>query len=71
MIFHDRSLEVLCIITNEEKGIIFPVVTDDHEKEEIIIHTLDKHAYLYLKKFILISATIEIDVFEFELLRLF
>ena len=31
--FQDRPLEVLCNITNEEKGIIFLVVTEDHEKE--------------------------------------
>ena len=69
--FQDRPLEVLCIITNEEKGIIFLLITEDHEKEELIILTLDKHAYLYLKEHILISKTIELDIFEFELLHLF
>ena len=68
--FQDLPLEVLCIIANEEKGIIFLVVTEDHE-EELIILTLDKHAYLYLKEYILISNLIELDIFEFELLHLF
>ena len=34
LFFQNRSLETLCIITNEEKGVIFLVVTEDHEKEE-------------------------------------
>ena len=71
LIFQNRSLETLCIITNEEKGVIFLVVTEDHEKGELIILTLDKHAFLYLKKYILIATTVELDIFEFELLHLF
>ena len=71
LIFQNRSLETLCIITNEEKGVIFLVVIKDHKKEELIILTLDKHAFLYLKNYILIATPVELDNFEFELLHLF
>ena len=48
LIFQDRSLEVLSIITNEEKGIIFHVVTENHEKKIKNSHT--RHSCFVIEK---------------------